>query len=413
MAYHFTNLEKSRVEDKLKGPHVGIKYHPERYYRTRTFVKTLLPIYRQKVDGVMPSVDAVNLIGQAFMPFYDAAILESPLEQRPTDARQMQEEISLFMHYAAFHASGRNIFHFQPALTDLLRRTDVDDVILDNIHIPYDAFYLGFSQQADLDLWGQGYLVDGAYVSRIKVDTTDLIQILLTTIRTDLDYSEKPNFVLYPDRYYYFPLHVTKPGMTVGAAVKKSIAEHGLFEPKEILDTSGEYSVLERTVSVADRGKLSQIEVAENNQKGFPIFHESLKLIVNGLCYLSSQHREVDTRFPDHTPQNLLEKLARATNIRDASRTTSKLASMGYTKIHFCGDTIQRAYDALPNGRELSSHWRRGHWRNQSYGEQYSEHKLLWIRPTLVRKDKGEPPSGHIYSVGEKSLKEHNPDTQV
>lgn len=382
---------------------MGIKYHPDRYYCTRSFVKTLLPIYRQKADGVVPSMDTLNVIGQSFIRFYNTAILELPFEQRPADTRQMTEEISLFMHYAAFHKSGRNIFHFQPALTNLLRRTEVDDVILDNIHLPYEAFYLGFGQQADLDLWEQGYLVDGAYVSRAHVDTTDLIQILLTTVRTDLDYTGKLNFVLCPDRYYYFPLHLTEPGITVKTAIDRSIAEHRPFEPKEVPDTSGEYSFLGRTVSVTDRGKLSQIEVAENNKEGFPVFLESIKLIVNGLCYLSSQHREVATRFPDDTPKALLEKLARATNPKEASRTTSKLASMGYTTIHFCGDAIQREYDSLPIGREIPSHWRRGHWRNQACGELHSEHKLIWIKPTLVRKDKGEPLSGHIYSVDEKS----------
>lgn len=387
-----------------------INYHPDRYYRTRSFVKTLLSIYRQKADGVVPSMDTLNVIGQSFNRFYNTAILEVPSEQRPAGTRQITEEISLFMHYAAFHKSGRNIFHFRPALTNLLRRTEVDDVILDNIELPYKALYLAFGQQIGLDLWGQGFFIDGAYVSRAHVDTTDLIQILLTTVRTDLDYTGKLNFVLCPDRYYYFPLHLTEPGITVKTAINRSIAKHRPFEPKEVPDTSGQYSFLGRTVSVTDRGQLSQIEVAEDNKKGFSVFLESIKLIVNGLCYLSSEQREVATRFPDNTPKALLDKLARAANPKEVSRTTSKLASMGYTKIHFCGDVIQREYDSLPTGRELPSHWRSGHWRNQAYGERHSEHKLIWIKPTLVHKDKGDPLSGHIYSVEEKS-QQCNADT--
>src|SRR5690606_34745152 len=29
-------------------------------------------------------------------------------------------------------------------------------------------------------------------------------------------------------------------------------------------------------------------------------------------------------------------------------------------------------------------HVRRAHWRNQAYGPKHSQHKLLWIHPTLV-----------------------------
>lgn len=40
-------------------------------------------------------------------------------------------------------------------------------------------------------------------------------------------------------------------------------------------------------------------------------------------------------------------------------------------------------------------HWRRGHFRNQAYGENYSERKVIWIEPTLIggeNTDKKEKP---------------------
>ena len=43
---------------------------------------------------------------------------------------------------------------------------------------------------------------------------------------------------------------------------------------------------------------------------------------------------------------------------------------------------------SLPAGAEphhsLRPHWRRGHFRRIRYGEQLSEHRLVWIRPVLV-----------------------------
>lgn len=379
-----------------------MNYHPNRYYNSRPFIKTLLSIYRQNAGSGLPTMEVLNAISNSYVQFYNSAILELPLEDRPSSASFITKEVSLFMHYANFYRNGRNIFHFQRALTTLLRQTEVDDVILDAIKLPYNAFYVHFGQQSDLNLWGQHYFVDGAYVSTATTESSSIFQILLTTIRTDLDYSIKPNYILHPDRYYYFPLNLTEKGITVKTAINNSIAEHQPFTPKNLPDTTGTYVVDDRKVSVVDRGKFTSLEIAAEKKQGFPIFLEAIKLVINGICYLSSQHQEINTRFPDNAPKGLLERLQRAQKPADIARTTRKLASMGYTKIHFCGDQIQRDLDSLPTGRELSTHWRRGHWRDQAHGVKYSERKLLWIMPTIVRKDKGNPLIGHIYDVDSK-----------
>ncbi|TAJ08841.1 MAG: hypothetical protein EPO61_08020 [Nitrospirae bacterium] len=374
-------------------------YHPNRYAYCRPFIKTLLSIYKQNAGTGTPTMEALNAIGDSYMQLYNTAVQKMPFEQRPMNTGFMSKEVSLFMHFARFEANGRNIFHFQPALTSLLRKTDVDDVLLHTIRLPYDCFHMTFEKQPDLNLWGQGYFVDGAYISTVSSRTANILQILLTTLRTDLDYSTKPNFILHPDRYYYFSLDLIPKETNVKTAIERSLKEHQPFSPKDIPDTTGTYRVEGKTISLIDRGKLSQIEVAEENRLGFPIFLEAIKLVINGLCYLSSQHKQVNTRFPESVPTALLQKLQATKRPTEISRTTRKLASMGYTRIHFCGDEIQREANCLPTGQELPTHWRRGHWRNQAFGERFSEHKLLWIKPTMVRKDKGEPSQGHIYEV--------------
>ncbi len=337
----------------------------------------------------------MRAVFEEFIPLYNSSLMEIPLESRPNSARLISQEISLFMYYAGFHKNGRNIFHFQPALTSLFLLTDVDEVILDAIKLPYDNFYISFGKQTDLNIWGHEYFVDGAYIS--KISTT--IQIMLTTVRSDLDYKSKPHFVLFPDRYYYFPLNVSKACITVKVALDESIAEHQPFTSKDVPDTAGTQIINGEEVPIPSRGKQTQIEVTEENRAGFPVFLNALRLVVNGLCYLSSQHREVFTRFPQETPEGLLNKFQRAKTPNDVARVSRRLASMGYTKVHFCGDSIQQEFDSLPTGRELPTHWRRGHWRNQAIGQNYNDHKLIWIRPTVVRKDKGEPETGRIYDV--------------
>jgi hypothetical protein len=194
-------------------------------------------------------------------------------------------------------------------------------------------------------------------------------------------------------------MRLGKMDINVETALSGSIVEHRPFTPKDISDTSEVYEVVGKQVSVFDRGRESQIEDAHTNKEGYPIFLEALKFVINGLCYLYSPSKEINTRFPDDTPRGLLRKLGPGKRQAEIARAMSKLASMGYRKVHFCGDALQKEHSGTPTGRELSSHWRRGHRRNQAYWGSFSEHKLMWIMPTIVRKDKGESACGHIYDV--------------
>jgi len=53
----------------------------------------------------------------------------------------------------------------------------------------------------------------------------------------------------------------------------------------------------------------------------------------------------------------------------------------------------------IGTGDEVSTHWRRGHWRRQPHGKDRKSIKLVWIKPVLVRADKGAPTAGHVYNV--------------
>ncbi len=42
---------------------------------------------------------------------------------------------------------------------------------------------------------------------------------------------------------------------------------------------------------------------------------------------------------------------------------------------------------AIDSGRHLPTFWRRGHFRNQPYGEGRQQHRIIWIEPVLVNAD--------------------------
>jgi hypothetical protein len=359
-------------------------------------VRSLLHSYRAVVGTDAPSHRALEILQSELSRDYNEALEELPFSERPADMSVLTRELSLFMHYGAFVMHGRNIFDFSETMGAMFRETDVDDVPLSAFAFPYRTFYMAFGPQADLDLWKRGYLVDGAYISH----GLGRIEMLLTTFRGE---PVRPaGWVTAPDRYYYFPIPATDTSLSVGAAIAQHLAEAQPFSPKYFPDTSGVYEARERGVAIIDRHSETADLVAEENREGFPTFRAALRLIINGLCYLSAYPDDIETAYPPGTPPSLLEKLSRATKAKEKQRTQSKLMSMGYTKIHFCGRAMRRD-DTDIRRNEVSPHWRRGHWRQQPVGTQRRFRRLTWIMPTIVRRDRGEPGKGHVYLVGDDS----------
>lgn len=64
----------------------------------------------------------------------------------------------------AFAAGGRNSFWLPADLVSLLGRTDLDDIRLADIRLPFRCFYFGFAGGLDVGLSGEPNVIDGAYV---------------------------------------------------------------------------------------------------------------------------------------------------------------------------------------------------------------------------------------------------------
>jgi len=207
---------------------------------------------------------------------------------------------------------------------------------------------------------------------------------------------------LQEDRYYYFPFRVASPEVTVGDTFKHTVGTDDDFkEDWAPVQASLEAQRMARQAGVDLRnrtaGETAQGQKIRERQEWLPVFRQALKLVVNCLCYLSSPSREVADRYPE---SELTRRIAEAPTPLERARARNRATREGYTLIHFCGDSLEHETPSMPSGRELSAHWRRGHWRNQAFGQGRSEHKLIWIRPTLVRKDKAaDVIPGHKYDV--------------
>jgi hypothetical protein len=274
--------------------------------------------------------------------------------------------------------------------------TDVEAIPITTIQLPYSVFYIYFGTNLGLTLYDGHYYVDGAYINTSE----SLFQIVLSTSIPTLSYTQSYDWITNPDRYFYFSFQDYAREDTVGEAIEKTLATERPFEKHE-LDISKATAELQDLSGIRIHIIHNQTaqQQANENKESFPVFRESLKIIFNALCYITAYRNDIEARFAENAPQKVVEEYDNAMTPKQKRKVTSRLASMGFTRINFCGSKYSA--QALRSGREVEPHWRRGHWRNQPYGTARSEHKLIWIMPTIVRKDKGTPSLGHIYDVDE------------
>jgi hypothetical protein len=130
----------------------------------------------------------------------------------------------------------------------------------------------------------------------------------------------------------------------------------------------------------------------------YVLMNESLKIIVNSLCYINYHERDLAIGSTNEQATPLLKDLEVIKNTRQRNKIFEKLNKLKYSKVYLFGLNLKRE-DFKTGDKEVDPHWRRGHWRNQPFGENLSQKKLIWIKPTIVRKDKGTPEVGHIYEA--------------
>jgi hypothetical protein len=360
------------------------RYHPERYRKGRPVIRQLekqLP----NIGFELVTPEVFEYVQEVLSRQYNEDISMVPRDERPESLHVAMNDSSMAMHYLAFVGAGRNIFHFGEGLTQAFRRTDVADFALGEIVLPYPTVYLSFGPQADLEPFCDGAKIDGAYVTD---NPGHCIQILLTTRGLP---SNKPWFNRW-EKYYYLSLRTTDLTMTAVAAAEAALKE----EIEQSKAGVAKHEAKAAELGIKSRAHQTAIDRVAEYQSAFPVFMESLKLVINGLAYVSHYSDDIEKRWVDGTPPSMIEKIARASNYKEKRRATSKLLSMGYTIVNLCGLEFDRTRAIHGDRSEMSAHWRRGHWRLQPHGKGRALRKRVWIMPVLVRSDL-ELKAGHIY----------------
>lgn len=218
-----------------------LRYHPERYRRTRPFAKEVAKLYRSIAGVGPPTGKLIESITRVIQKEYNEVIRLIPRESRPRDMRMFMREPAMACSYGAFCAYGRNIFQLTAGLVYEFLHTDVESIPIGLVDFPYQCLYLSFGSQEQLSLYEGERYVDGAYV--FVFDRFPL-EIHLTSSSRKGNYSSRFEWIVTPDGYYYMSLERKDPLATFGELINKAL-ESELKTHRETADSvkTGVYEV--------------------------------------------------------------------------------------------------------------------------------------------------------------------------
>lgn len=348
-------------------------YFPIRYENSRPFISELNGLFGQRT---FKEINNDSFVMKVQNIIYDSIPSDSlPIGTQWTQSDfelQLARELNFYYLFHDWNIRGRNIFHFSKEILTMFDNTDVDDIPLENIHLPYQSFYLSFSEldkqfgtHRDLNLFIDGVLVtkDLGKENRIDFFFAPLIK----------DEKKSQNWFV-ENRY--------SPILNSWFRINYDSEKNTLKKAGFVSKAFGE-----------DKSEL-KIENTKNH------FWNYIGLALNAICYISTkQQNEIVTNWTDDTPRHLIDNLSKAKTKKQKERITTELKNIGFSKIKFLGQEYRNSEFSI-DSCDKSTHWRRGFWRNQGYGKDHKERfELIWIPPTIVNKEKGEVNKGHIYKV--------------
>lgn len=376
--------------------------HPQRF-------GTLHPIGQRVANlGGVPFTNTVmDSISRYQISIEEKAIESQRLKMTLSrNDRQQSKLMELAVFFQAFCAGGRQIFKFPSRIIELFQRTDVDGIPLEELQLPFDYFYMHFGRQSDFAV--DGWAPDGVYVAQVGTGDHRVIQFAMTFAPDSTIIYE--NHKEFPEPSYVQALDISKLKIGVGEAVDLVYSEKIGELKRQMLEGIGADKL-----AVAQRSAPPGVQIVDATKKNAAVeldfiggkhaeWHLLLRLIVNGLAYLSAYPEDRERRFGENAPATLVS-IATGGAGNDARSAETKLQKLGYTAIHFCGTKSGSSKETADSNRSINDEltgftWVRGHWRRQAHGPGHTLRTLKWVMPFKrgINRPAGDE-HGHVYLV--------------
>lgn len=267
------------------------------------------------------------------------------------------------------------MFQTTDELDEMLANTDIaDDIPIGMIRAPFPACYFEFgeSRQSPLRVFNAetgNHVAEGCYLFEYEVEnyrnepTGRHRHLLLVQTGT-------PKSNVGDDALQLFTIPILDEGATINETIEAYIKLH--YAEVEAVQREHPGSMLRH----------AHVEMFEQAK-------DFLRHLLKILLYLSTD---------DHTQRRITEgsdalKALAAIKSTAKRNKAERKADKAYDRIllghkRSAGPEWETTRDPTGDGRKLTKvGWRRGHFRNQAYGEGWKLRRTKWIKPTLVKGD--------------------------
>lgn len=189
--------------------------HPQRYRVLHPLGRPMAQAGRDR-EGCAFNEAVMRTAGDAYIAAQRGDMRRSCLRFNVVGdpRRSFSDALMLATFYADFVGAGRNIFSFPKGLTEMFARTDVTDIPLEAIQLPFRSLYLSFGAQDELEV-EDGWMADGAYVS--MVGDRAALQFALTAVPKDPGWYAR--WLEHPEPVYVQAIDAKRMAIGVGEAV--------------------------------------------------------------------------------------------------------------------------------------------------------------------------------------------------
>ncbi len=316
---------------------------------------------------------------------------------RDVRGQVISAEMTAFQVFATFLAGGRVIFDLDPVLMSNLCVTDIDDVPCGALSFPAKSFYLHFGAKSAVE---EG----AARVEGVFVDQIDDGRVAFHL--AEVDYGSTGFAYAEPVQELWGPvMDFSDKDLAIEQALQQGLASMQESYSRSLAQFEKE---LERIRSMFPGHDLEVPQaITELSPHRQEVMRKALRAAINAIFYLAHQDDSQEDWSRDVDPDDLKE-LARH-DLKPGTRKTleNTLRNEGYRKVLFIGRRFAQSAQAIEvakalgghTGRTLATHFRRGHYRPQAYGEKWSLRKWIFVAPTVVNAHLAQDMPGKIYEV--------------
>lgn len=345
-----------------------LPYYPQQFRQSR-------PYYKETLAAATPffQAGAVEGIQREYSLLMEQLAPRFLAERRPHDKvtpelfLNLTRESMIGLSMLELDRYGSRLLHVAPELVEAFLHSDSDEIALEDLHLPFTAFYLHLGRQDSLPLnQGKVYL-QGALIRRIGE------QGLRVTLAGAWPQDPPHDWRRRNEEIYDLMFRAPLLQLPVKDAIEAALAE-------DRADIESRLQELKRTLANEDARALADT-LLHNLEANRSALAAACNVIVNTLCYLTSYADDQEERWPQEAPTRLAWQ-ADTGSPTERRRAESKLRALGFTRVLRVGQQFVEANTW--GATALSPHWRRGHWRRQAHGPRLSLRKLLWIKPARV-----------------------------